>query len=293
MHKQLALILAATLALVLSGCSGTEPVASAAKPSTPAPAANPSAAMPDEFIASGPIVVENQVDIAAQRDAMVAAIHFDTGASVRKGQLLAELDSRQVNADLEAARARARSIEADVKHWEAEIKALEADEYRVSEMHKAGLSTKQQLDHAEFKTQADRFELERESENLANARATVRSLELELEKTRIVAPFDGIVARRYVRAGERVASGDRLFWVTATGPMRVKFTLPEQYIGKVTRGAEIGVTAAGEKDRRAKIVQVSPVVDPASGTIEVVAELLGPAGELRPGMTAQVTLPKP
>jgi multidrug efflux pump subunit AcrA (membrane-fusion protein) len=75
--------------------------------------------------------------------------------------------------------------------------------------------------------------------------------------------------------------------------MRVKFTLPEQYIGKVTRGAEIGVTAAGEKDRRAKIVQVSPVVDPASGTIEVVAELLGPAGELRPGMTAQVTLPKP
>lgn len=291
MNPRISLTFAALLALALAGCTGTEPVASAAKPTTPAPAAAPPAA--PEFIASGPIVVENQVDIAAQRDAMVGDIHVDTGTMVRKGQLLAQLDARQITADLEAARARARSIEADVKHWEAEIKALERDEYRMAEMYKAGLTTKQQLEHAEFKTQADRFELQRESENLANALATVRSLELELEKTRIVAPFDGVVARRYVRTGERVASGDRLFWVTATGPMRVKFTLPEQYVGRLARGAEIAVTAASEKDRRAKVVHVSPVVDPASGTIEVVAELIGPAGELRPGMTAHVNLPKP
>ena len=287
------LFLIAALGLSLTGCSSTEPVASAAQPTTPAPVAA-SAPEPAEFIASGPLVVENQVDIAAQRDAMVSAIHVDTGAGVRKGQVLAELDSRQLSAELEAARARARSIEADVKHWQAEIKALEADEYRASEMYKAGLTTKQQLEHAQFKTQADRFELERESENLANALATIRSLELEMEKTRIAAPFDGIVARRYVRAGQRVAGGDRLFWVTATGPMRVKFTLPEQYMGKIARGAELPLRTlvAGENDRRVRIIQVSPVVDPASGTIEVVAELLGPAGELRPGMTAQVVLPK-
>ena len=98
MNPRMSLTLAALLALVLAGCSGTEPVASAAKSSTPPPA--PAAPSAPEFIASGPIVVENQVDIAAQRDAIVSVIRVDTGTSVRKGQLLAELDSRQVTADL-------------------------------------------------------------------------------------------------------------------------------------------------------------------------------------------------
>src|SRR5688572_22832363 len=153
MKLRISVTLAAAMSLALVGCSGSEPVANAAPTPAATPAPAPAPATASAFIASGPIVVENQVDIAAQRDAVVASIRVDTGVSVRKGQLLAELDSRQISADLEAARARARSIEADVKHWQAEIKALEADEYRVSEMYKAGLTTKQQLEHAQFKTQ--------------------------------------------------------------------------------------------------------------------------------------------
>ena len=67
---------------------------------------------------------------------------------------------------------------------------------------------------------------------LTNAQAAERSLELEKEKTRITAPFDGIVARRYVRVGQKVAISDRLFWVTAVAPLEVKFTLPERFLGK-------------------------------------------------------------
>jgi membrane fusion protein (multidrug efflux system) len=85
-----------------------------------------------------------------------------------------------------------------------------------------------------------------------------------------------------------------LFWVTAVGPLRVKFTLPERFLGSVKKGDELSVSAADEQQKHtAKVLQVSPVVDPSSGTIEVLAEVMGAAPDLRPGMTANVTLPNP
>jgi membrane fusion protein (multidrug efflux system) len=157
-------------------------------------------------------------------------------------------------------------------------------------MMKADLITKQELDHARYKLTASQFEVEREKQNQQNAEATLRALQLEQEKMRIVAPFDGVVARRYVRAGQKVSKDDKLFWVTATSPMKVKFALPEKFAGKVKSGSEITVTS---EKHTARVTMVSPVVDPSSGTIEVSAELLGAPGELRPGMTANIHLDKP
>ena len=213
---------------------------------------------------------------------------------VRKGQLLGTLDDRQIRADKEAADAKVRSAVADLKGWEGEVKVLQADRERAEKMWEAQLITKQDLDHARYKVEADEFEAERARENLKNAQFAARSLALELEKTRLVAPFNGVVARRYVRAGQQVAIGDRLFWVTAVAPLRVKFTLPERFLGFVKKGDEFSVSAAdGQQKHSAKVLQVSPVVDPSSGTIEVLAEVMGAAPDLRPGMTANVRVPIP
>ena len=79
------------------------------------------------FVASGPIVVENQVDVAALREGVIDAILAEPNTHVRKGQLLARLDDRQISADLDAASAKTRSIKADLKNWEAETKVLESE----------------------------------------------------------------------------------------------------------------------------------------------------------------------
>jgi len=274
------------------GCGNSKPAPPTAVAAKPAPAPAP----PKEaaFVASGPIVVENQVDVQAQREGIVAKINVDAGTMVRKGQLLATLDDRQIAADKAAADARVRSAVADLKGWEGEVKVLQADRERAEKMWEAQLITKQDLDHARYKVEADEFEAERARENLQNAQFAAKSLALELEKTRIIAPFNGVVARRYVRAGERVAIGDRLFWVTAVAPLRVKFALPERFLGQVKKDDELNVTAAdGRQKHTAKVIQVSPVVDPSSGTIEVLAEVMGAAPDLRPGMTANVLLPNP
>lgn len=290
MAKRVALtvLLAASLASWLA-CGSSKPEKTAA-PVKPAPA--PAPAQDNFFVASGPIVVENQVDVEGQRDGVVARINVDAGTMVRKGQVLAMLDDRQIAADKEAADAKVRSSIADVKGWEGEVKVLQADLERAEKMWEAQLITKQDLEHARYKVEADQFETERARENLRNAQATARSLALELEKTRILAPFNGVVARRYVRVGQRVAMGDRIFWVTAVAPLRVKFALPERFLGQVKKGDELSVSAADDQQKHtAKVLQVSPVVDPSSGTIEVLAEVMGAAADLRPGMTASVRLP--
>ena len=239
--------------------------------------------------------MENQLDVAAQRDGVVAQISADTGKSVRKGDALAQLDDRQLTADRNAAEAKLRAIDANIKNWQSEIKVLQTDLARSEKMWDAQIITREQLEHDRFKVEADQYELERERETAINQQEVIRSLNLELEKTKILAPFDGVVARRYVRVGQRVATGERLFWVTATAPLRVKFTLPESALGKVARGQVIGVITPDISDSqyKATVIQISPVVDPSSGTIEVLAEITNPGRSLRPGMTADVRIPQP
>lgn len=283
----------AALALTLS-CN-REPVATAAA-ATPAAAetAPPTPPPLDDFAASGPIVVENQVDVAAQREGVVTQILAEAGTRVRQGQLLAKLDDRQLNADMEAARAKTASIEADLNNWKSEAKVLDADFQRAKKMWEAKLIPEEQYEHARYKAEADQWDVKRVEQLLINSRESEHSLELELAKTQITAPFDGIVARRYIRVGQTVTPGERLLWVTATGPLQVRFTLPSRFVSRMRAGQQIGIKVSDGDPKvahQARIVQVSPVVDPASGTIEVLAELTGPVQDLRPGMQADIHLP--
>lgn len=282
-----------------SSPSGPTATVAAAEPAAASPHADASpapSAPENEFLATGPIIVENQVDVAAQRDGVIAKVLVDADTHVKKGQLLASLDDRQISADLEAARAKTRSTENDLKNWESEAKVLDVDAQRAQKMWEAEIISKEQYEHAKYKAESDQWDVKRVSELLTNARDVEHSLELELEKTRITAPFDGVVARRYIRLGQSVTRGDRLFWVTAVAPLRIRVTLPEKFLGHIKTGTVVGITPAEESsDRRyrARVIEVSPVVDPSSDTIEILAELSGDTSGLRPGMRADVHLPNP
>jgi RND family efflux transporter MFP subunit len=288
-------LLPIAIAILLTACSSERPSTVSAAEAAARPAATqttPKAERADVYQASGPLVVENQVDVAAQREGVVAKIVVDVGTRVRKGQLLAQLDDRQLTADREAAKAKVDGVRADVQHWQAELKMRESDLWRAEQMWKAQLITQQQLEHDRYSVQGGKYYLQRQEEDLKNAEAAERSSQLELGKTRIVAPFDGVVARRYVREGQKVAMSDRLFWVTATGPLNVKFTLPQEFVDKVKVGDPVQVEAPSDNGGKyaAKVTLLSPVVDPASGTIELQAQVAGEPKELRPGMTVNINV---
>jgi membrane fusion protein (multidrug efflux system) len=244
---------------------------------------------------TGPLIVEHQVDVTAQRDGVVASISSEAGTKVLAGTVLAHLDSRQLTANFEAARAKTRSIEADLKNWQAEAEVMQADYARAQKLWDLKLISEEQLQHAKFKAESEQWDIQRVRELLVTSHEDERSLELELEKTRISAPFSGVVARRYARAGQAVSKGERLFWVTAEGPLRMKFTLPERFVGRLKKGQEFQLSSPDvpQEKHTAKIIEISPVIDPSSGTIEILVELAGPAGNFRSGMTASARLDNP
>ena len=281
---------------LMAACSSDRTVSAAA--AMPAMAAQPvvaaqsaaKAQSSDTYQASGPLVVENQVDVAAQREGVVARIFADVGRRVHKGQLLAQLDDRQLTAERDAAKAKADGEQADYEHWRAELQMREADLWRSEEMYKASLITAKQLDHDRYAVEGGKFYLQRQVEDMKNAQAGLQATQFELDKTSILAPFDGVVARRYVREGQKVALNEKLFWVTATAPLNVKFTLPQELAGKVKVGDAVQVSPAFEPQAGypARITLVSPVVDPASGMFELQAQVAGDPRDLRPGMTVTV-----
>jgi len=289
-------------AFLVAGCGDNKTAAptvtNAASVPAPAPAAKtvpPAEAVDSGLVVSGPIIVEHQVELTAQRDGVLAKIYFDAPARVKAGTMLAQLDDRQIEANLEAARAKSRSIAADLKNWQSEAQVLEADYVRAKRLWDLGLTSEEQLQHAKYKAESDQWDIKRVEETLNTAHQETRSLELELEKMKITAPFDGLIARRYVREGQSVSKGDRLFWVTAEAPLLMRFTLPEKYFGHVRSVQQFEITspdAPGEK-HAARVKQVSPVVDPSSGTFEVLVELVGQRGLLRPGMTANLRVENP
>lgn len=289
-------------ALLAAGCSDNKPVTPAlvnaaptAAVATQAPASAPPEAGDSSTAISGPIIVEHQVEVTAQRDGIVDKIFFDAPARIKAGAVLARLDDRQIAANLEAARAKSRSIADDLNNWKAEAAVLEADYVRAQHLWDLGLISQEQLQHAQYKAESDQWDIKRVQELLNNAREEERSQELEFDKTKITAPFDGVIARRYVREGQEVNKGERLFWVTAEAPLLMRFTLPERYFGHVRSAQTFDVSspdAPGEK-HSARVKEISPVVDPSSGTFEVLVELIGERGSLRPGMTASVRLENP
>ena len=285
--------------LLVIGCgdskSETSPAANAkpvpAAPAAPAPAAPPTPEATDtSVVVSGPIIVEHQIDITAQREGLIDKIFLDAPARVKAGAILAHMDDRQLNASLEAARAKSRSIEADLKNWQAEAEVLKADYLRQQHLWDLGLTSEEQLQHAKYKAESDQWDIQRVKETLNTSREEERSLELELEKTKITAPFAGLIARRYVREGQSVTKGERLFWVTAEAPLEMRFTLAEKFFGRIHHGHQFEITSADTPNEKhmARVKEISPVVDPSSGTFEVLVELLGERGSLRPGMTASV-----
>jgi RND family efflux transporter MFP subunit len=293
----LALTLLMLTWLALAACSAKSPESAAAAPSPP-PSTNPTPAATSApkgestFTVSGPLIVEHQLDVLAQRDGVIAKLLSEVGAHVSAGDLLAQLDNQQLLADLEAARARTRATEADLKSWQAEAKVLQFDYERAQKMWDAQLIPLEQFEHAKYKAEEEQWDVQRVEQLLIIAKETQHSLELELDKTSIRAPFSGVVARRYVREGQQVAKGDRLFWVTGEGPLRMRFTVPEKFVGVLKVGRQLALTVPDfpGQEYKAKVVQLSPVVDPTSGTFDGMVEVVGEPGSLRPGMNTTLRI---
>lgn len=287
--------LAVFAALLASGCAEKANVPAEAQPAPPvkSQAAPPPAAVPSAPEILSVLSVEQEVDVLAGRAGTVMEVLGDNVAHVAKGTLLSRLDDREIVAQLDRTRADLSVAQNNVKYNEAELRAKEAAYRRAQEMNKLGLNSQADLEEAEFKAQGAKFDLDSWRAVVERTRADIRMNELELEKTRLRAPFDGVVARRYIHVGQNVLKDEKCFRFSQLAPLLVRFLVPETSGQKPQPGDEVRVALVSNPQRTvsARLQQVSPTVDAASGSYEVTARLSGEVSDLRPGMAVRVLWP--
>ncbi|MFZ0522038.1 MAG: efflux RND transporter periplasmic adaptor subunit [Candidatus Acidiferrales bacterium] len=276
-----------------TGASGPTPAPPpAAVAPTPAAPPAPATAKPGDILSV--LTVEHQVDITAQRDGVVTSLAKDEGNAVKASEVLGQLDDRSLQMELIKARDDLQVEDNNRKYKEAELKAKTAALHRQQQLRALGLSSDADLEAAEFEAKAAEFDLHGYEALVESGHAEINRLDLQLDQTRIHAPFAGVVVRRYIREGQAVSKGDKCFRVSQLAPLQVQFQVPESSGHRPAAGSAVELTLADNSNRalNARIVKVSPTVDAASDSYDVLAQLTGPGlSDLRPGMAVRVSWP--
>jgi len=300
-----AVMLAATMVLLTStGCdlhpqsqpanATPSPVPAPVAQQVASPAASAPAGAPDvkQFVTTGPLVAEKQADIAAERSGRVVEIAVGIGDRVKAGQTLALLDDRVLRSTAEAQKARIASAQASVREWEAEEQSAKASLRRAEVLHSSNIISDEEWELAKSRLDQTSAAVARYHSEETAAEADSNVANLQLEQSRIAAPFDGVVGRESVRPSQEVKPGDVLFWITAEAPLRALFTVPESVMAAFSAGAALDLTTPDYPGlhQAGHILRVSPVVDPASGSVQVIGAVDHPSPLLKPGMSMQVRL---
>ena len=221
-----------------------------------------------------------EAPIFAQTSGYLQKWYFDIGAKVKAGDVLAEIDTPQVDQQLNQAR--------------AQLKVAEAarDLAQVTLKRDQDLYNRRVIAAQDFDTAADTFR-QNQAAVIAD-QASVNSLEaLENFKT-VKAPFDGIVTERDTDIGAFVPSGTgvQLFRMAQTSPLRVYINVPQTFSRFVKPGTQADLTLNELPGRKfsAHVTNTAGAIDPTSRTLLTELEVPNETGELLPGAYAQINL---
>jgi len=232
----------------------------------------------DRISATGQLLAKAEAMVAAQVGGQITGVRVDEGAAVPAREVVIEIDPAR--RELELSNAAARVVQAEAQLQEARREAS-----RIEKLHARGAISESQLDEARTQRQLARSRLvAAEAQHGLAARA--------LEDASVAAPFAGLVARRYVNAGEYVQPGNRLFHLVALDPVEVEFFLSEVDSSRVAVGQTVEVRVSSHPGEvfRAEVSVVSPTIDQQTRTRRVKAVISNPEGKLLPGTFARVDL---
>jgi RND family efflux transporter MFP subunit len=247
-------------------------------------AAEPKPGAPvDSFVLPGNVSAYTDSPIYARTSGYLTRWYFDIGAKVKKGALLAEIATPEVDQQLAQA-------QGDLATAQANANNARIQSERYTGLVKSNAVSRQDTDT--FVNQA------------AATQAAVRSAQANVQRLRdlqsfekVYAPFDGVVTARTVDTGQLIdtGAGKELFHLQAIQTLRVYANLPQAYSQNVKRGAKIGLTFAEHpgKTYQGTLVRTADAIDPSSRTLLVEIDVDNRAGELLPGSLAQVHFKTP
>jgi len=237
----------------------------------------------NSFILPGNVTSYTDSPIYARTSGYLTRWYFDIGARVRKGALLAEIATPEVDQQLAQAQADLNTAEATANN--ARIQAE-----RYTGLVKTDAVSKQDTDTYVNQAAAT-------AAAVKSAQANVQRLKELQSFEKVYAPFDGVVTARDIDTGQLIDSGaaKELFHLQAIQTLRVYANVPQVYSSNVKAGAKIDLTFAEHagKTYQGTLVRTADAIDPASRTLLVEIDVDNRGGELLPGSLAQVHFKTP
>jgi len=212
----------------------------------------------------GTLQANESVVLRSEIAGRVISIHFSEGQAATKGDSVISIDPAEYEAQL-------AQITAQV-----ELNQMNFD--RAQQLHQEKLISQQAYDEIQAR--------------LKESRANLALAQVRLSKTKVQAPFNGILGLRLVSPGDYVQPGQAIVNLEDLDTLKVDFHIPEIYLGQVKTGqmVKLRMDAFPDKVFTGRVYAIDPRLDEATRTILLRARIPNRGGELRPGMFARVNL---
>jgi HlyD family secretion protein len=240
----------------------------------------------------GNLIGAQTVDVAPKAGGRLQSVSVKLGDRVRRGQMIAKIEDRELLEQVNQAEASHKVAEAGVRRSEADLSLALTNVERARNLYARQLLPKQQLDDAEARYTSAVAQLDLSKAQVAQSEARLQELRINLGNTSVVSPTDGFVSQRHVDPGAWVSQNVPIASVVDISSLRLVANVVEKDLKAVNPGdsAVVGVDAYPGEKFNGHIARVSPILDPATRTAAMEVEIPNRDNRLKPGMYATVTL---
>lgn len=218
--------------------------------------------MNELIYSTGTLIPDEEVELSFETTGKVVAIYFDEGTRVKKGQLMAKINDKPLQAQL--------------LKLKAQLKLSQEREFRQRQLLERDAISRESYDQV--------------STELQTIEADIQLIEARISETELRAPFDGSVGLRLISEGAFATTATKIVRLVKISPLKVEFSIPERYASEIKAGFPITFVLDGMPQKfTATVYAVDPKVDINTRTIVARAMYPNSNEELKPGRFASVT----
>jgi len=300
MRNHLLLFTLLALSVAASGCRGADSTAAAAT----APAAEHRvdvaavtvgiADLESALQISGNLMPQTRVAVDAKLPGTLSSVRVDIGDRVRAGQVIAVLDRREIDAQVDAAEAAVNVAHAGVEAAEAALANAVLERDRAQNLFDRGAVPKQRLDAADTARRSAAAQRDLAKANLAQAEAALRRAREVQRDATLTSPIDGVIVERHFDAGSLASPGDDPVVVVADlRVMKLEAGVSELEAGRLKVGMPARVTAQAHPGKvfEGRVAAIAPEVDARNRHFRIEVRIANPGATLLSGMYGSATIP--
>ncbi|MCC9607907.1 efflux RND transporter periplasmic adaptor subunit [Blastopirellula sp. JC732] len=231
--------------------------------------------------------------VAALEDGRVLEVTVREGAAVEKGDVIAIVDSRRLEAQQGELQAMLQTAQALVSQREAELRQTKLDLQRSHSLVGHNAISQQEHEHNETEVAVAEARLATDSRRIAEIERQLELMHVRLDDTTVRAPYNAQVIERLAQPGEWIKAGEPFVTLVSTGEIEAWLEIPERYAGVLSQYAEKPAVKIVGSDKQYNATSAKRVneVHPRTRTFQFVVMLDDAEGELSPGMSVDAWLP--